>query len=743
MHPTTDPTTRRRRRAGLIALATATFAASATATPAHAAGGTVAAIGRASVRDDGSQLANGTNRPVAISDDGRYLAFTSDEAITPGDTNGDDDAYVRDRVAGTTTRVGLDDDEGQMLNTEVCAMSRNGQFVAFAGYGGDADAARTQLYLRDRVAGTTKLVSQSTGGSPSSVTTDFSGVLGADRCAVSDDGRYVAFQSQATNLASGDANGTGFDIFRRDLQTGTTIRISTSSGGAGGNDFSGQPAMSGDGDVIAFTSDANNLVANDTNGLQDDFARKVSTSTTVRVSAKFGSGEVYGVSSQPAVSGDGTLVAFQSMATDLVPEDTSSDTDIFVKSLTNGAVIRASKSANGTSLTGNEANVSFSTDGKALAFVTEAGNHPGISPSSGSVVVKDLVTGATTYPSTTGLGEDDGYGAWPQLAANGAVAFLSTATSLVRGDTNGKADAFVADPNVTLSPFGTPSAFVTQQFQDFVGRAPTAAELTEWTARIGYGERTADQEIDELAHGAAFAAKREPMARLYWAFFLRTPDANGLQFWVNRLGNGWTLQRVAKQFAASSEFQTKYGKKTNAQFVTLIYQNIFQRDPDPGGLAYWTKKLDTGQKTRGDVMVNFSESSEGKRRLAPQVDAVLVSLGMLRRMPTAEELDKACAARADGSPIEVLIALVREGDEYKARVVRWAPVAHLAALAIALGATTLAVASRPAGATLGPVTPTGRVSVATDGGKGGAPSLQERPEISADGRFRPSRPRSP
>lgn len=177
---------------------------------------------------------------------------------------------------------------------------------------------------------------------------------------------------------------------------------------------------------------------------------------------------------------------------------------------------------------------------------------------------------------------------------------------------------FVRDFQQDLTPFATPAALIQQQYVDFEGRQPTAAELTEWKARFSNGERTPDELIDALAHGTTWSAKRAPLTRLYWAYFLRAPDSSGMTYWTNQLTNGKKLSAVAKQFSTSSEFQTKYGSLSNQAFVMNIYQNIFNRDPDPGGLAYWTNKLATKQKTRGDVMVSFSESNEGKRVLAPR-----------------------------------------------------------------------------------------------------------------------------
>lgn len=159
------------------------------------------------------------------------------------------------------------------------------------------------------------------------------------------------------------------------------------------------------------------------------------------------------------------------------------------------------------------------------------------------------------------------------------------------------------------------------------------------------------------------------MTRLYWSFFLRVPDKGGLDYWVGRYAAGASLAKIAATFSQSSEFQNTYGALSNSAFVTLIYQNIFGRDPDAGGLAYWTAKLDSGAKTRGDVMVSFSESSEGRRVLAPPVDLVLVHLGMLRVMPADPTFTSWRKALEAGTlVIEQYARLVRGSTPYDNRI---------------------------------------------------------------------------
>ncbi|WP_421120277.1 DUF4214 domain-containing protein [Aquihabitans daechungensis] len=138
---------------------------------------------------------------------------------------------------------------------------------------------------------------------------------------------------------------------------------------------------------------------------------------------------------------------------------------------------------------------------------------------------------------------------------------------------------------------------------------------------------------------------RAPVTRLYSAYFDRLPDAAGLSYWAKKLRTGTSLAKVSATFAASSEFQRKYGSLGNGAFVDLVYRNVLGRAADPTGRTHWIRKLNAGA-ARGSVMTSFSESSEHIRTTAPTVDAVLLYTGMLRRMPTPSELGS--GAGSDG-----------------------------------------------------------------------------------------------
>ena len=148
---------------------------------------------------------------------------------------------------------------------------------------------------------------------------------------ISANGSIVVFESDATNLVSGDDNGVS-DIFARDTLSQITFRVSVSTAGDAGDLASFAPAISADGRFVAFHSDATNLVAGDTNGLTDVFVHDLSTGETVRVSVdSLGKEATGGPSSSPAISADGRFIGFKSDATNLVSGDTNGFRDVFFR----------------------------------------------------------------------------------------------------------------------------------------------------------------------------------------------------------------------------------------------------------------------------------------------------------------------------------------------------------------------------------------------------------------------------
>lgn len=266
---------------------------------------------------------------------------------------------------------------------------------------------------------------------------------------LSQEGRFVAFESYSPSLVPGDGNNS-FDIFVRDMATGLITRASTDSGGAEANSWSTAASISANGRYVAFQSAASNLVGDDANGKWDVFVKDTLTGRTSRASTDAAGGEGGGVSSQPSISGDGSLVSFTSLASNLVPGDTNGVSDVFVKNLSTGSITRISTGSSGEQANYYNANSSISADGRFVSFDSDATNLvPGDTNGEDDIFLKDIVTGGITRVSTNSSGAESNGSSWAYnnpVSANGRyVAFASTATNLVPGDVNGSWDVFVKD----------------------------------------------------------------------------------------------------------------------------------------------------------------------------------------------------------------------------------------------------------------------------------------------------------
>lgn len=258
---------------------------------------------------------DGAIGPV-ISADGQFVAFrSSSRIISPLDTNTVADIFVRNLQANVT-RVASVDNAGYTGNqrSNAFSISGDGRYVVFG-----TDSALVpedtnsfeDIYLRDLQMGTTKLISTAKNGGP------ITSFATTDRPDISNDGRYVVFQSNASEIVAGDDNNR-LDVFLHDTQTNTTQRISVTTSGAGGNDNSGQPAISGNGRYVVFTSSASNFVFGDANDTFDVFVHYRDYGLTRRVSlASHAGAGGNGPSVDPAISNDGKIITFKSNANNL------------------------------------------------------------------------------------------------------------------------------------------------------------------------------------------------------------------------------------------------------------------------------------------------------------------------------------------------------------------------------------------------------------------------------------------
>ncbi|MBO9334742.1 MAG: PD40 domain-containing protein [Roseiflexus sp.] len=404
---------------------------------------------RVSVASDGTQ-ANGGSFTPSISADGRYVAFASIAVnLVSGDTNGVQDIFVHDRQTGQTTRVSVASGGAQANGPSFDpSISADGRYVAFASLATNLVSGDTNneqdIFVHDRQTGQTTRVSVATGGGQANGN--------SSNPSISADGRYIAFDSNASNLVSGDTNNTG-DIFVHDRQTGATTRVSIGPGGTQANRGSLAPSISADGRYVAFHSSATNLVSGVTNGTTHIFVHDRQTGATTRVSVASDGTEGNSLSIRPSISADGRYVAFQSIATNL--GCTNGTQHIFVHDRQTGQTTCVSVASDGTEGNSGSNDPSISANGRYVAFQSQANNL--VSGDTGfiaDIFIHDRQTGVTTRVSIAFDGtEANNVSSAPSISADGRyIAFESNASNLVDGDTNSIRDIFVHDREDNTAP---------------------------------------------------------------------------------------------------------------------------------------------------------------------------------------------------------------------------------------------------------------------------------------------------
>jgi Tol biopolymer transport system component len=442
-------------------LLAATILSGALVLPAAAAG--PASTTRVSVSSSGAQGDRDTYA-AGISADGRYVLLSSmARNLVPRDTNDRWDVFVRNRLSGVTTRVSVSTGGAEAKPTDdpwggstAGGISANGRYVVFQSDAPNLVAHDTNraedIFLRDLASGVTTRVSVNGRGRQANGSSWFP--------TISANGRYVAYQSVASNLVRSDTNRL-VDVFVRDLATGKTTRVSVNSYGAQARCNisaceSMGPALSANGRYVAFQSSATNLVPHDTNRLGDVFVRDRRTGKTTRVSVdshgrQGGGDRTNNGSNAPVLSANGRYVAFHSADSNLVQGDTNHAFDIFVRDRRTGRTARVSVGDHGEQANAESLGpASISSDGRYVAFTSLASNLvAGDANEITDVFVRDLRTGRTILASLGQRGQqgDDGSaaGGIAFTRDDRQLAFSSWAANLVDGDTNAVPDAFVRD----------------------------------------------------------------------------------------------------------------------------------------------------------------------------------------------------------------------------------------------------------------------------------------------------------
>ena len=438
------------------------------------------------------EQANDASSFAAISANNRYAAFQSWATnLDPLDNSDNDDIYLRDLYAGLTTLASRTHDSSQTNGDSLApALSSNGRFVAFYSYAtnlvpGDnnsncgflQDENCPDVFVFDSQTGETLLVSIAADG------TQGNGWSG--NASISADGRYIAFESSATNLVANDKNEV-IDIFVHDRDADgdgaldepgavNTILVSTSSDGTPANGHCEVSSISADGRTVAFASSSDNLVEGDTNESQDIFVHdrdanhngiydETGQVRTARVSIASDGTEANGESYNPTISGDGHFIAFDSEADNLVINDTNKTQDVFLhdRDLDQDQVFDQSNAVSTTrvsvSTSGEQANTwsespTISNDGHHIAFVSPSSNlDQNCILSTRHIFLRDTHSDQTTCLSLSNQGAEASGDSWnPSISADGGFLVIgSDAEDLVEGDNNLVRDIFLRDRGISV-----------------------------------------------------------------------------------------------------------------------------------------------------------------------------------------------------------------------------------------------------------------------------------------------------
>ena len=413
---------------------------------------------RVSVNSSGME-ANNNSFGASISLDGRYVGLASNaDNLVSGDTNGLSDAFIHDRQTGATIRVSVDSNGLQADNASYYpTISADGRYVTFYSFAsnlvpGDTNGV-ADIFLRDLQTGMTTRISVNSGG--------VEGKLSSYDPSISADGRFIVFESFATNLVPGDTNGA-YDIFLYNLQASTITRISVSSNGGQATAASNDGSISADGRYVTYHSSASNLVPGDTNGQQDIFLYDQQTGTTTLVSANSDGVQANGPSYNPSISGDGRFITFTSYATNL-SSSVGVGSNIFVRDMQTDVVTLVTVDSNGIPANDWSYGPFISADGRYAAYTSYATNLvAGDSNAVPDAFIHDMQTGSTKRVSvgSNNIQGNEASGVSAISEDGSFILFDSSATNLVTGDTNLQGDVFVHRqdflPSPTLTPTATP-----------------------------------------------------------------------------------------------------------------------------------------------------------------------------------------------------------------------------------------------------------------------------------------------
>lgn len=601
-----------------------------------------------------SEGENANNRAfiLSVSEDGRFAVFGTEATNIVSESGRGSNTYLRDTLLGTTRLINIGP-EGEIgsgsdyrsIATQVFGEPEQIVFTT-EGFGDGFN-----FYFRDMSEPTSDLLAPDISRFDYPLdTAAFERWHIAHFSTRAEDGRTIAFASNAEDLVPGDVNGRT-DLFLLDLQTREITLVSTLSDGTQFDGSSYQPVLSRDGTKLAFHSFAANIMDGDTNDDLDVFVKDLLTNEITLITNGLNGAPANGPSVVRAFSQDGRYVLFDSEASNLVEGDTEGRNDVFVKDLVTGETIRLSETAEGVGGNGNSFFGAFVADTNVVSFVTLATNLlEGDVNRARDVVYTEIGSSAFVTLDFSGPIQPNNDVRAATASGDGNFAFLTTeATNLVPEDRS-SLDSVVRVPLSQVLGFfqlrgdDLPNEIIGDDRIDFLqgfggndilegsgaddlieggdGRdiARFSGQQDAYTVSVSQNgvtvrDRQADRDgTDELSgvevlefqdttwdlslfDDAALLSPEDfrTFAEMYIAYFDRAPDAEGLAFWASALHNGVPLEDIAALFFDQTETRALYPDLSNFEvFAAQVYENVLGRSFDQAGLDFWVGALQSG-----------------------------------------------------------------------------------------------------------------------------------------------------